>query len=227
MTHTPPPPRANPLDPPPPLPTRVALKLKRIYRELGKPRMERDWSDAWPLIDSIEGWMLPGEERRLFELAYSLPTPASIVEIGSFKGRSTCALALGCRSARNHVFAIDTFDGNGWDLDEHDFFGQFSRNMARCGVTDRVRPLVGRSVDIGRDWSGPIHMLFIDGAHEYEAVKSDFEAFFRHVVPGGIVAFHDVIENWPGPLRFWGETVKGQLIETGHWRSLAHGRKRP
>lgn len=38
---------------------------------------------------------------------------------------------------------------------------------------------------------GPIHLLFIDGAHDYEAVKSDIQRWAPAVVPGGLVAFHD------------------------------------
>lgn len=169
--------------------------------------------------------MLPGEERWLFDAAYSLPGQANIVEIGSFKGRSTCALAFACRGTGKRVFAIDTFNGNGWDLDECDFFPQFSENVERCGLSRYVEPVVGLSTEVGRTWSKPVHLLFIDGSHEYEAVKADFETFFPHVVPGGVVAFHDVIENWPGPLRLWHETVREKLAETGLCQSLAYGRR--
>jgi len=31
----------------------------------------------------------------------------------------------------------------------------------------------------------------VDGAHDYEAVKSDIQRWVPSVVPGGIVAFHD------------------------------------
>lgn len=38
--------------------------------------------------------------------------------------------------------------------------------------------------------------LFIDGGHEYENVKADFEMYSPLVVKGGIIAFHDIV---PGP----------------------------
>lgn len=222
--RTPPPPPANPVRHPP-LPRRLRLKLERIYKDIGKPRREKRWGDAWPLIDSVEGWMMPGQERWLYDAAHSLPDPANIVEIGSFKGRSTCALGFGCEGTRKRIYAIDPFDGGGWDLNERDFFAQFKENVERCGVSHRIEPIKGLSTDVARGWTRPIDLLFIDGSHDYEAVKADFEGFFPHVVPGGIVALHDVSEDWPGVLRFWKETARQQLIEAGSCQSLAYGRK--
>jgi len=35
--------------------------------------------------------------------------------------------------------------------------------------------------------------MFIDAAHEYEAVRDDFQAWSPYVVPGGWVSFHDAV----------------------------------
>jgi predicted O-methyltransferase YrrM len=168
---------------------------------------------------------MEGQERWLFENAYSLPSPANIVEIGSFKGRSTCFLMSGCRGTEKRVFAIDTFNGNNDDFGYRDYFAEFSQNVKRCGLSEYVQPVVGLSSKVAESWNKPIHLLFIDGSHVYEDVLSDFEAFFPHVVPGGIVAFHDVIEAWPGPLRVWHDIVKHRLVDVGYRLSLAYGRK--
>jgi predicted O-methyltransferase YrrM len=224
MTTTFPAPSAPEKIVPPPLPRRIRLKLKRIFRNLTGPRMERDWFRARPLIVSIEGWLWPDQEKWLFETAYSLPDNATIVEIGSFKGRSTSCLGLGCRGTQKRVFAIDTF-GDGGYFGHRDFLGEFSNNMERCGLSQCVQPVVGISSVVAKTWNRPIHMLFIDGSHEYEDVLADFEGFFPHVVAGGIVAFHDVSDDWPGPLRLWHDTVKHRLSETGLVDSLAYGRK--
>jgi predicted O-methyltransferase YrrM len=50
--------------------------------------------------------------------------------------------------------------------------------------------LAGRHVDL----------LFIDGDHTYEGVKSDFEMYRSLVRPGGVIAFHDIVPPNPnGP----------------------------
>lgn len=63
-----------------------------------------------PLTYKISGWMFEGEERCLYELAQK-SIKGAIVEIGSFKGKSTIALALGAinnvNGHANHIYAID------------------------------------------------------------------------------------------------------------------------
>jgi predicted O-methyltransferase YrrM len=204
-----------------PLVTKVRLKVKQIARDLHAGH--REFQRIWPLIDAVEGWLLPSEGAWLFHAARSLPRSADIVEIGSFKGRSTCCLALGCRESQKRVFAIDSFDG-GPDLPRADSFAEFSRNLVRLGLSSRVEPVVGRSSEAARHWEKPIHLLFIDGSHSYEDALGDFHGFFRHVVPGGLVAFHDVNDKWPGVSKTWLE-VKDQLSGIGYCDSLAYGRK--
>lgn len=54
----------------------------------------------------------------------------------------------------------------------------------------------------------PLDLLFIDGDHSYEGVKKDFEMYSPLVRPGGIVAFHDIVQvDVPdfGVSRFWEE----------------------
>ncbi len=49
-------------------------------------------------------------------------------------------------------------------------------------------------------------VIFIDGDHSYEGVKSDFEKAIRHVNKGGIVIFHDIVSvGSPGVAEFWNE----------------------
>jgi predicted O-methyltransferase YrrM len=207
-----------------PLITRVGLKIKKIAREWKETPAEREWRQIWALVDSIEGWLYPSEGKWLFDAARSLPKDSTIVEIGSFKGRSTCCLAFGSREGNKRIFAIDSFDG-GPGLPRAHSFPDFSQNLQRCGLSKYVEPIVGMSGDVAKTWGKPIHFLFIDGSHAYEDVLADFAGFFPYVVPGGVVAFHDVNENWPGVLKAWNEDIEHQLIETGNCEGLGYGRK--
>jgi hypothetical protein len=207
-----------------PLPTRIRLKIKRIARELVMPREERRFNAIWAKVDPIEGWLYRSHGKWLFDASRSLPERATLVEIGSFKGRSTCCLGLGCLGSEKHIFAIDSFDG-GPDLPKADSLQDFLRNLQRCEVSEYVEPVVGLSAHIAKAWNRPIDMLFVDGSHSYEDVLADFNGFFPHVVPGGIVACHDVVAEWPGVLRAWNDTIKRQLTETGNCEGLGYGRK--
>jgi predicted O-methyltransferase YrrM len=205
--------------------TRVRLKIKKVTRVLAETPAEREFRRVWPVVDSIEGWLPLSEAKWLFSVAHSLPKHANIVEIGSYKGRSTCCLALGCRGSERRVFAVDSFDG-GPDLPKADSLPSFLQNLESCGLTNYVEAIVGLSGHVAKSWSKPIHFLFVDGSHQYEDVKADFAAFFPHVAPGGMVAFHDVInEGFPGVLRAWRESVEHQLVDVGYHGSLGYGRK--
>jgi predicted O-methyltransferase YrrM len=166
------------------------------------------------------------------------------VEIGSFKGRSTACLAFGIRGTGKHVFAIDTFEGNEKDFKPNEAYGgktyfvasfyeSFLANLERNGLSSYVTPLRAASSEVGKTWDKPIHFLFIDGGHEYEDVLADFQTFYPHVVPGGLVAFHDVHDfaqnhgpvGYPGVLKVWQEVASPLLSDRSACATLAFGRK--
>jgi len=68
-------------------------------------------------------------------------------------------------------------------------------------------------------------MLFIDGSHRYEDVLKDLEIVYPHVAHEGIIAFHNVVHTWRGPLKVWEEVVSNILSETGGCSTIAFGRK--
>lgn len=157
------------------------------------------------LVDDlrVEGWCRPAERHLLYDLARVGPVEGAIVEIGSWKGLSTIYLAAGSkRAGRERVTAIDLFD---FSLPE------FQSNVIRAGVADWIDPVVGDSATVASQWEGgPIRLLFIDGDHAYDYVRSDFEAWARWVVPGGTVVFHDALEPClPDISRYLDEALLG------------------
>jgi hypothetical protein len=57
-----------------------------------------------------------------------------------------------------------------------------------------------------------LDLLFIDGDHTYDGVKSDYLKYNKFVRPGGLIAFHDIIHapKWTGQFtcdvyKFWDE----------------------
>ena len=170
----------------------------------------------------------------MFGAANSLPRTANIVEIGCFLGRSTASFALACKGSNRRVFSIDTFGGlypdvigdkDLEDLFKSGFFERWRQNMVHADVSEYVVPLKGTSLEIAKLWSAPIHLLYIDGSHLFQDVLDDFQGFFPHVVPHGVVALHDVVPDWPGPYKAWHEVVRHQLVDTGSCSTLFFGKK--
>jgi predicted O-methyltransferase YrrM len=47
----------------------------------------------------------------------------------------------------------------------------------------------------------PLDLLFIDGDHEYQGAKADLIEYRDLVAPGGLIAFHDIVQDHS--LNFW------------------------
>jgi predicted O-methyltransferase YrrM len=48
---------------------------------------------------------------------------------------------------------------------------------------------------VGRYWTTPLSLLFIDGGHGSEPAHRDFELWTPHVEPGGLLCIHDVFPD--------------------------------
>jgi predicted O-methyltransferase YrrM len=186
----------------------ICLALKKIeYRNLSE------------LIKVTEGFMSIVSGKLLFNLAKQCEGEGVIVEIGSWKGTSTICLAKGSRAGKKiKVYAIDHFTG----LSEHkaqygkfSTFDDFQRNIKAAKVNDLITPIAKTSEEAAKNFNKPIEFIFIDGAHEYELVKLDFELWYPKVIIGGLMAFHDST-RMDGPVR----VVEKFVYNSGHFENI-------
>ena len=130
------------------------------------------------------------------------------VEIGVYEGSSALVLARHLpQGAVLHL--IDPFvdsrglaagwRGSAWA----------SRRVVDRAVRERggpaVRWHVERSQEVGRRWSAPVDLVFIDGDHALESCRADWDLFSPWVERGGVVVFHDARQGRPG-----GEGLPGE-----------------
>jgi hypothetical protein len=59
-----------------------------------------------------------------------------------------------------------------------------------------------------KNWEGNISLLWIDGDHSYKGVKSDFDYWAPYLIDGGIIAFHDSLDQKLGPYHLIEEILK-------------------
>jgi predicted O-methyltransferase YrrM len=144
-------------------------------------------------LDALPGWLTYEEGEALYELARACTGRGVIVEIGSWRGKSTTCLGLGSKAGnRVPVYAVDRHtDGT---------FPDFQANVAAAHIQELVLPIRGLSQEVVSDFHEPIELLFIDGAHQFELVKQDWERWVPKVVEGGVVAMHDTT-GFPGVRR--------------------------
>jgi len=167
-------------------------------------------------IMSVEGSINPREAGILYLLA-SKVMKGVIVEIGSFRGRSTVALSLGSKAGKKvPVYAIEPHEefkgvlgGEFGPKDRISFF----KNMLKNDVCDIVRLVNLDSETASKGWNKKIGLLWIDGDHRYKAVKNDYKCWENHLVPGGILAFHDADDPNLGPMKVVQELIRTKKFE--------------
>jgi predicted O-methyltransferase YrrM len=155
-------------------------------------------------LADVEGWLYLDEAWALHEAARTATNPslpATVIEIGSWKGRSTIALALGVRSrGAGTVFAIDPHTRDGTATGHLGTANEFHRNIDTAGVDSLVRLIMATSHEARPQFAAEsIDMLFIDGSHKYEDVKADITDWQTALKDEAVIAFND--PSWPGVYR--------------------------
>ena len=167
-------------------------------------------------VEDVEGWLSEAEIELLFRLALDAAPLATIVEVGSWKGRSTIVLAKALETrGEGTVHAIDPHVSQ-YHEPGADTYDEFLSNLERKAVTDFVKPYRTKSLEVAADWSEPLGMVWIDGSHDYEDVHADIRTWSKFLVPGGVMAVHDVT-TWAGP----GRAVDELLVRSPHF--VGHG----
>jgi lipopolysaccharide biosynthesis protein len=135
--------------------------------------------------------------------------PRALVELGVHRGNSYCAFCQAISTFRidARAFGIDT-----WGGDVH--MGPEEGLLADLRAHHDPRyaafsTLLEMTFDQARSRfaDGSIDLLHIDGAHTYEAVRHDFEAWLPALSDRSVVLFHDieVRRDLFGVWRFWEE----------------------
>lgn len=160
--------------------------------------------------DGIKGFLDPAEGRILYEQARSLPGEVPCLEIGSYCGKSTVYLGTACKERNAVLFAVDHHRGS----EEHqpgeayhdpelasgdgrgvDTFTSFRATLVRAELEQTVVPIVAPSAVAARAWATPLGLVFIDGGHSMEAALTDYRCWAPRLMPGGILAIHDIFPN--------------------------------
>lgn len=177
-------------------------------------------------VDGIDGWMTPAQGVALAQAAAACPPGGSIVEIGSFRGRSTIVLASAADPSVS-VIAVDPHAGNdrgpqeidGFDVEAADDHAVFLANLDAAGVAERVRHLRMFSDDALAEVDGIVDVLYVDGAHRYRPALADIRSWGERVGDGGTMLIHDSFSSI-------GVTaaICRALVAGGRWRYVGRSR---
>ena len=161
-------------------------------------------------ISEVRGFLDPAEGGALYSSVLSVAALGPALEVGSYCGKSTIYLGAACQKKGVSLFAVDHHRGSeehqpGEEYHEADLydreaglmdtFREFRRNMRAARLEDTVVPVVASSAVAARNWHTPLAFVFIDGGHSLEAALTDYRSWSSHVVPGGILAIHDIFPD--------------------------------
>jgi predicted O-methyltransferase YrrM len=175
-------------------------------------------------VKSIEGWLSDAEAELLLAVAIkaceSLSAPLTLVEIGSYQGKSTVLLGSVAKSCSREakVYAIDPHEGKVGATDQglhalKPTYDIFQNNIRQTGLSGVVETIREYSYQV--KWEKPVSLLFIDGLHDYPNVARDFGHFSGWVQQGGYIVFHDYADYYPGVL-----ALVNEVLQNGDYRKV-------
>jgi predicted O-methyltransferase YrrM len=159
---------------------------------------------------AIKGFLDPEEGAALFEAALARAPFGPCLEIGAYCGKSALYLGAAAQAVGGVLYSLDHHRGSeenqpGWEWHDAslwdaeagslDTLPVFRRTLRAAGLEETVIALVGRSAIIARNWATPLSLLFIDGGHTMDAALADYRGWTPHLMPGGVLAIHDVFPD--------------------------------
>jgi len=188
---------------------------------------------------AARGFMPDDEGAALHRAGLEGAAVGPLLEVGSYCGKSAVYLGAAAREAGTVLVSVDHHRGSeenqsGWEHHDPevvdprtgrmDTLPFFRRTVEDAGLEGSVVAVVGESVTVAALWGAPLGLLFVDGGHADDVAMADYEAWARHVAPGGRLAIHDVFEDpadgGQAPFRVWQRAVADGFVPAATTGSL-------
>ena len=169
---------------------RLAHRARRLAREAEPLPAPGAWFDALWRYDDFRPLQVRSEIVGLVERVAAL-RPERVCEIGPYLGGTSFLFA---RAAAPDATIILLDAMMPWA--RRRALRRFARSSQRltCLRGDSHDPAVRRRV-ADRFGGAGVDFLFIDGDHRYEGALADWRDYAPLVRPGGLVAFHDIVQD--------------------------------
>lgn len=166
------------------------------------------------IAKNIQGWMSDGE---LHFLAETAAKSSGILEIGSYMGRSTRAIA----DNSSKYAIIDCVDP--WDFHisgaisvTMQTYSLFRNNLHEHLNSGKVKPHRMTFEKFDPDYK--YDFIFIDGDHHEKNVRHDIKKALEYLNPRGTLAGHDYHPIWPDVIKVVDEFFPNKnVVETIWW----------
>lgn len=155
----------------------------------------------------IDGWF---DFNELYsQMVQYLPNNSTLVELGTFKGKSSCCLLVEAyNSGKNlNLHFCDTFIGSVEHLDETSpfyndelkknsnlLYDEFMNNISKCDYPCHVHKC--STFDLVEEFpNNSIDFVFFDNQHDYDHVCKELKLWYPKVKVGGFLGGHDYVKK--------------------------------
>ena len=161
------------------------------------------------MID-VKGFLSDKEAKKLQELFLNVHHLGSVLEIGTYCGKSTLNFGLIAKKIGGLIYTVDHHTGSeehqlGEEYHDEDLYDkrlkkfntlpEFLKNLRSSNLENFIIPIISKSSNASETFSELISLLFIDGGHSLEAALSDYNSWKDKICSGGLLVIHDVFPN--------------------------------
>lgn len=154
-------------------------------------------------MKGIDGWFSEDEGRWYARFARAL-RGGVLVEVGSWKGRSTSFVGPVCNANGTRLVCVDHWAGSRDVLADRyaaalaveDVEATFRENMRALGIVVEV---IAAPSSVAAESFAPrsVDRVFLDASHDRASVAEDLRVWSERLVAGGILAGHDYADKHP------------------------------
>ena len=183
------------------------------------------------MID-VKGFLNDKEAKKLQELFLNVHHLGSVLEIGTYCGKSTLNFAVVAKKIDGLIYTVDHHTGSeehqlGEEYHDEDLYDrrlekfntlpEFLKNLRSSNLGKYIIPILSKSSEASKTFSETISLLFIDGGHSLEAALSDYNSWKEKICSGGLLVIHDVFPNPQDggrpPFEIYSEAQKSEQFE--------------
>lgn len=161
-------------------------------------------------MKDVKGFLSDKEAKKLQELFLKVHHLGSVLEIGTYCGKSALNFSDIAKDVNGLVYTVDHHTGSeehqyGEEYHDSELFDErlkkfntlpeFLNNLKFKKMAKFIIPIIDNSQNASKVFSEKISLLFIDGGHSFETTLSDYNAWKDKICSGGLLVIHDVFPN--------------------------------
>tara|TARA_B000000557_G_scaffold263997_1_gene268139 strand:- start:713 stop:1306 length:594 start_codon:yes stop_codon:yes gene_type:complete len=161
-------------------------------------------------VIDVKGFLNDKEAEKLQELFLNVHHLGSVLEIGTYCGKSTLNFALIAKKIDGLIYTVDHHTGSeehqlGEEYHDEDLYDkrlekfntlpEFLKNLKSSNLGNYIIPILSKSSEASKTFLETISLLFIDGGHSHEAALIDYNSWKDKICSGGLLVIHDVFPN--------------------------------